>query len=78
MSEPAPTVVFNDGVCNHAIRPNAHALAQVDFALKDAIHINAHIVRAKQIASHINTRWIRQAYTFLHQTVGLCKLEGTF
>ena len=68
----------NFGICNHAIRANAHALPQADLAVKHAIHINLDILRAGQRAAHIQPRRVSQPHALLHQANGQALLIHAF
>jgi hypothetical protein len=50
------------GVADHAVRADAHAVAQHDLALEDAADVDLHVLAALQRAAHIESRRVGQAH----------------
>ena len=55
---------------------DAHVVCELHRALKNATHIDAHILPHKQIAAQIKARSIHDAHTLLHQAIGRTLLVG--
>ena len=59
-------VVAYSAVGQHAVGAYAHVVAQHYLAFKHAVDINIHILAALQLAAHVDTGRVAQAYTSGH------------
>ena len=63
-------------VGNHAVGADAHAFAELDPALEDAVDIDLDILAADQLAAQVEARRVGQAHARDHQLVGAAALVG--
>ncbi len=63
-------------VGDDAVRADAHALAQLDAALEEAVDVDLHVLRAGEFAAQVEARRVGQAHAGLHQPMGLAALPG--
>ena len=68
---------FDAAIGQHAMRPNAHIIAELHAAFKHTADINFNIPRARQKTTHINSRGVLQTHALLHQRVCQTQLVGT-
>jgi hypothetical protein len=64
------------GVADHAVRADAHAVAQRDRAFEDAADVDLDVAAAAQRAAQVEARRVGQAHAGLHQRLGLAALEA--
>ena len=57
-------------VLQHAVRPDAHAVAQRDAALEHATDVDTHVATADEIAAKLEPRRVRDPGSALQQRVG--------
>ena len=67
---------FNDGVGNDAVGAHLDACAQAHMAFKNTVHVDGNILRAAQLAPHIEPGRVRQAHALLHQLQRHAPLVG--
>ena len=63
-------------VGEHAVGPDANALAQVHTPLKQTIHIDFDIALASQLAAHIEARRVPQPHALQHERMRAPLLVG--
>ena len=63
-------------IADHAVRADAHAVAELHLAFEDAVDVDLDVAAAGQLAAHVEARRVGQAHAGLHQRVGLRALQA--
>src|SRR4051812_16275392 len=64
-------------VAQHAVRADAHAIAELDTAFEQAIHIDDNVASAFERAAYIDASRIGEAHALVHQALCFATLERT-
>src|SRR5206468_3639173 len=62
-------------VAHHAVRADAHAVAEPHSAFEHAVHVDGHVASAFKRAAHIDASGIGKAYAVIQQTGRFAALE---
>ena len=66
------------GVADHAMRPDAHAVAQAHVALEHAADVDLDVHAARERAAQVEARRVGQAHAGVHLRVGVAALQPAF
>ena len=60
-------------IADHAVRADAHAVAELDLAFEDAVDVDLDVAAAAQLAAQVEARRVGQAHAGFHQRLGLAR-----
>ena len=63
-------------VAQHAVRSDAHAVAEPHPTFEKAVHVDRHVAPAFELAAHVDARRIGKAHARFHQALRLAALIG--